>query len=331
MNRRFFILSDGNGFGSQETGGFRSDNFISFWRTMLTRGRSDLEMTVIDFTMARRDYERVEAAITYIENHFNDQPALGEVASHVGLSEYHFQRLFSRWVGISPKRFLQFLTKEYAKKLLKGAHSVLDTAYDAGLSGPGRLHDLFVACEAVTPGEYKTSGLGLKMVYGFYDSPFGECLVATTGRGLSGLFFVQGGDRRRVLDELTGIWNRARLTEDNIGLASLTERIFTPSAWQQEKPLPIMLKGTNFQIKVWEALLRIPAGTAVTYEDVATAVGSPGAVRAVGTAVGKNPISYLIPCHRVIRKNAEFGNYGSGSARKKAILGWEAARVAYRT
>jgi AraC family transcriptional regulator of adaptative response/methylated-DNA-[protein]-cysteine methyltransferase len=288
-------------------------------------------METVDFSSARRDYERVEAAITYIENHFHVQPSLGEIAGHIGLSESHFQRLFSRWVGISPKRFLQFLTKEYAKKLLKSAHSVLDTAYDTGLSGPGRLHDLFVACEAVTPGEYKTGGLGLKMVYGFYDSPFGECLVASTGRGLSGLFFVRGGDRRRVLDELMGIWKRARLTEDNSGLASLTEKIFTPSAWKRDQPLPIMLKGTNFQIKVWEALLRIPAGTAVSYEDVAAAVGSPGAVRAVGTAIGKNPISYLIPCHRVIRKNAEFGNYGGGTARKKAILGWEAARVAYRT
>jgi AraC family transcriptional regulator of adaptative response/methylated-DNA-[protein]-cysteine methyltransferase len=288
-------------------------------------------MKTVDFSSARRDYERVEAAIAYIENHFNVQPRLDEIANHVGLSEYHFQRLFSRWVGISPKRFLQFLTKEYAKKLLKNAHSVLDTAYDAGLSGPGRLHDLFVACEAVTPGEYKSSGLGLKIVFGFYDSPFGECLVASTERGLCGLFFVREGDRHSVMGELTGIWSRASLSEDNRGLASLIERIFTPAAWKTDRPLPIMLRGTNFQIKVWEALLRIPAGKAVSYQDVAKAVGSPGAVRAVGTAIGKNPISYLIPCHRVIRKNAEFGNYGSGTARKKAILGWEAARVAYRT
>ena len=294
----------------------------------IRRPRRETKMNVINFSSARRDYERVEEAIAYIEDHFNVQPTLAEIANHVGLSEYHFQRLFSRWVGISPKRFLQFLTKEYAKKLLREAHSVLDAAYDSGLSGPGRLHDLFVACEAVTPGEYKSSGLGVNIVYGWYDSPFGKCLVASTERGLCGLFFVRDNDRRRVLDELTGIWNRANLTEDNESLVNLTERIFTPSAWKPEKPLPIMLKGTNFQIKVWEALLKIPTGTAVTYQDVAAAVGSPGAVRAVGTAIGKNPISYLIPCHRVIRKNAEFGNYGSGSARKKAILGWEAAQAA---
>ena len=183
-------------------------------------------MTVINFTSARRDYERIEEAIAYIEDHFNVQPVLSEIASHVGLSEYHFQRLFSRWVGISPKRFLQFLTKEHAKRMLKDAHSVLDTAYDAGLSGPGRLHDLFVACEAVTPGEYKSSGVGLNIAYGFYDSPFGECLVASTERGLCGLFFVRDGNRQRVLEELTGIWNRASLTEDPGGLASLTSTNF---------------------------------------------------------------------------------------------------------
>lgn len=286
-------------------------------------------MKSVDFSSARRDYERVEAAIGYIEARFNAQPSLGEIAAHVGLSEYHFQRLFSRWVGISPKRFLQFLTKEYAKELLKHSRSILEAAYDAGLSGPGRLHDLFVACEAVTPGEYKSGGTGLNIVYGFYDSPFGECLVAATGRGVCGLFFVRSGDRRRVLDELKGNWSRARFTEDGMGLASLTARIFTPIAWQRDQPLPIVLKGTNFQIKVWEALLRIPAGSVATYGDVAAAVGSPKAVRAVGTAVGKNPISYLIPCHRVIRKNADFGNYGGGTARKKAILGWEAASFSF--
>jgi len=284
-------------------------------------------MTTDRFSAARRDYERIEAAIAFLEAHVSDQPGLEEIAAHVGLSEYHFQKLFSRWVGISPKRFLQFLTKEYAKQLLKNSRSVLDTAHDAGLSGPGRLHDLFVACEAVTPGEYKSGGSGLKITYGFNDSPFGECLVASTDRGICGLFFVRDGNRRGVLTELARIWNRADLTEGGKALAPLTKRIFTPSAWQHHQPLPIMLKGTNFQIKVWEALLRIPAGAAVSYEDVAAAVGAPKAVRAVGSAVGKNPVSYLIPCHRVIRKNAEYGNYGSGTARKKALLGWEAAQI----
>jgi AraC family transcriptional regulator of adaptative response/methylated-DNA-[protein]-cysteine methyltransferase len=289
------------------------------------------KMTTSNFASARRDYERIEAAIAYIEAHFSTQPQLSEIAAHAGLSEFHFQRLFSRWVGISPKRFLQYLTKEYAKELLKKSHTVLDAAYDAGLSGPGRLHDLFVACEAVTPGEYKSSGNGLNIVYGFYDSPFGECLMASTERGICGLFFVRNGNRRGVLAELTRIWHRASLTEDGKALTSLTERIFSPTAWNPDNPLPILLKGTNFQIKVWEALLRIPAGAAVTYQDVAAAVGDANAVRAVGTAVGKNPISYLIPCHRVIRKNAEFGNYGGGTARKKAILGWEAVQASERT
>jgi AraC family transcriptional regulator of adaptative response/methylated-DNA-[protein]-cysteine methyltransferase len=276
---------------------------------------------------ANEDYERIEKSIKFLETNFPSQPGLKEIAGHIGLSEYHFQRLFSRWVGISPKRFLQFLTKEYAKKLLDDAANILDVAYQAGLTGPSRLHDLFVTCEGVTPGEFKTKGQDLCISYGFHPSPFGRCLLARTERGICGLYFINNGDQRDVFTEFQQYWQKATLSEDPAVTAPLISQIFNPSLGKNKEPLHLILKGTNFQIKVWEALTRIPFGMAVTYEDVAVQVGIPKATRAVGTAVGHNPISYIIPCHRVIRKTAEFGNYGSGPARKKAILGWEAARA----
>jgi len=273
------------------------------------------------------DYERIEKAIKFIEKNFSFQPDLKEIAGHIGLSEYHFQRLFSRWVGISPKRFLQFLTKEYAKQLLEDSANLLDVTYEAGLSSPGRLHDLFVNCEAVTPGEYKSKGEGLTITYGFHPSPFGECLLATTDRGICGFFFVKSRDRKDPLAELRYFWQKAHIVEDPQASAELIDRIFNPSFADTGTPLHLLLNGTNFQIKVWEALIKIPFGAVVSYEDVAIKVGIPGATRAVGSAVGKNPISFIIPCHRVIRKTADFGNYGGGTARKKAILGWEAAHL----
>ena len=276
---------------------------------------------------ANEDYERIEKAIKFLEANFSSQPGLKEIADHIGLSEFHFQRLFSRWVGISPKRFLQFLTKEYAKTLLESRINLLDVTYEAGLTSPSRLHDLFVTCEAVTPGEYKSKGQGVSITYGFHPSPFGHCLLAITERGICGLYFVKNGDHRDVLAEFKGYWRNANLTEDPSSTAHLMPQIFTPAQSSRQNPLHLILKGTNFQIKVWEALAKIPFGAVVSYEDVAVQVGIPGATRAVGTAVGHNPISYIIPCHRVIRKNAEFGNYGSGPARKKAILGWEAAHI----
>ncbi|MBW2430894.1 MAG: bifunctional helix-turn-helix domain-containing protein/methylated-DNA--[protein]-cysteine S-methyltransferase [Deltaproteobacteria bacterium] len=276
---------------------------------------------------ANEDYERIEKSIKFLESNFPSQPGLKEVAAHIGLSEFHFQRLFSRWVGISPKRFLQFLTKEYAKKLLESDTNLLDVTYEAGLTSPSRLHDLFVTCEAVTPGEFKTKGEGVAITYGFHPSPFGKCLLAITGRGICGLYFVKNGNQRDVFAEFKQYWQKAALIEDPSATGPLIPLIFNPSLGKKREPLHLILKGTNFQIKVWEALTKIPFGMVVTYEDVAMQVGIPKATRAVGTAVGHNPISYIIPCHRVIRKNAEFGNYGSGPARKKAILGWEAARV----
>ncbi len=276
---------------------------------------------------ANEDYERIEKAIKFLEANFSSQPGLKEIADHIGLSEFHFQRLFSRWVGISPKRFLQYLTKEYAKTLLESRINLLDVTYESGLTSPSRLHDLFVTCEAVTPGEYKAKGQGVSITYGFHPSPFGPCLLAITERGICGLYFVKNGDHRDVLAEFKGYWQNANLTEDPSSTAHLIPQIFDPARSGRQNPLHLILKGTNFQIKVWEALTKIPFGAMVSYEDVAVQVGIPGATRAVGTAVGHNPISYIIPCHRVIRKNAEFGNYGSGPARKKAILGWEAAKA----
>jgi AraC family transcriptional regulator of adaptative response/methylated-DNA-[protein]-cysteine methyltransferase len=276
---------------------------------------------------ANEDYQRIEKAIKFLELNFPSQPSLKEIATQIGLSEYHFQRIFSRWVGISPKRFLQFLTKEYAKELLDNTANLLDVTYEAGLSSPGRLHDLFVSCEAVTPGEYKSKGKGITITYGYHLSPFGECMLATTERGICGFYFVQNGDRGRVFSELDHTWKNANLIQDPNASRDLVQKIFNPTSAGAPEPLHLILNGTNFQIKVWEALVKIPFGGVVSYEDVAVQVGTPKATRAVGSAVGKNPISFIIPCHRVIRKTADFGNYGGGTARKKALLGWEAARL----
>ncbi|MFO7706880.1 MAG: bifunctional helix-turn-helix domain-containing protein/methylated-DNA--[protein]-cysteine S-methyltransferase [Desulfobacterales bacterium] len=278
-----------------------------------------------DLKRACRDYERVERAIAFIEARLDRRPDLKQIADHVGLSEFHFQRLFSSWVGISPKRFLQFLTKEHVKGLLANSSSVLGAALEAGLSGPGRLHDLFVACEAVTPGEFKSKGKGLTIAYGFHDSPFGECLIGATERGICWLAFVKSTGRAPLLAELQTAWKNARRVENPSVIRPLAARIYDPSRWRRSSPIPVMVAGTNFQIKVWEALLRIPVGTVVTYEDIALYIGFPKAARAVGNAVAKNPVSFVIPCHRVVRKNAEFGNYGGGPDRKKAMLGWEAS------
>jgi len=271
------------------------------------------------------DYGRVESAIRFIEKEALRQPSLAEIANATGLSEFHFQRLFSRWVGISPKRFLQFLTKEYARRLLQESRDVLSVTYDAGLSSPGRLHELFVTCEAVTPGEVKSRGEGLSIEYGFHPSPFGRCLLAVTDRGICGLSFVQEAPEGSLVRNLRARWPGARLSRSAETTAAVARRIFTFEAQGEPGPLHLFVRGTNFQIQVWEALIRIPFGKAVTYEDIARHIGMPNAPRAVGNAVGRNPIPFLIPCHRVIRKMGEFGNYGEGPQRKKAILGWEAA------
>jgi AraC family transcriptional regulator of adaptative response/methylated-DNA-[protein]-cysteine methyltransferase len=266
------------------------------------------------------DYERVEQIILYLEDHFRDQPDLATVAAQAGLSEYHLQRLFRRWAGISPKRFLQYLTAEYARERLQHTGSVLDAAYDAGLSGAGRLHDLTVNVYAMTPGEIKQRGAGLTICYGFHDSPFGECLIGITERGVCGLRF---GERGAALETLRADWPAARFVLDQTTTQPVMTQIFGA-----EGQLSLLLKGTNFQIRVWEALLRIPPGALVTYGDIAAYLGQPSASRAVGSAVGSNPIAYLIPCHRVIRRTGVIGEYRWHPARKKAMIGWEAAQAA---
>jgi AraC family transcriptional regulator, regulatory protein of adaptative response / methylated-DNA-[protein]-cysteine methyltransferase len=284
-----------------------------------------MQNLTMNFDQANEDYRRIEGAIRYIEQNLDGQPSLKDIAASVNLSEYHFQRLFSRWVGISPKRFMQYLTKERAKALLGDSRDVLDAALSSGLSGPGRLHDLFVTWEAVTPGEFKQRGLGLEIHYGFHPTPFGECLLALTDRGVCSLAFVENGDRQAALRSLQASWPEAALKEDPGSTGQALDALFNQFTGGESSPVRLYLSGTNFQLKVWEALLRIPPGTVVSYDDLAVAVGLPGAARAVGNAVGRNPVPVIIPCHRVIRKSGEFGNYRWGSPRKKALIGWEAA------
>ena len=280
-------------------------------------------MSRTDFKQLSEDYRRVEQAIRFIETNARTQPELGEVAAALHLSEYHFQRLFTRWAGISPKRFLQFLTKENAKQLLARSANLLDATYETGLSSPGRLHDLFITCEAVTPGEYKNHGQGMQILYGFHPTPFGDCLLALTQRGICYLAFITG-DRDSALDKLRKEWANAHLQEDPARTKPVIEQIFAP---QQDTSLGLHLRGTNFQLKVWEALLRLPSGSVVAYEDLARQVGSGKAAQAVGNALAHNPVAYLIPCHRVLRKAGDFGGYRYGALRKKAILGWEMAQT----
>lgn len=274
-----------------------------------------------------QDYNRIERAILFLEENYHRQPELSEVAQSVHLSEFHFQRLFRRWAGISPKRFTQFLTLQHAKRLLEGSHSVLDATYDAGLSSSGRLHDLFVNIEAMTPGEFKAQGAGLSVRYGYHRSPFGECLLCVTERGICGLGFVDAGGRTRILGDFRSRWPQAHWQENSRLTQPYINRIFGDEKQNGQRPITLLLQGTNFQIKVWEALLKIPMGSVVPYQDLAIKVCSARAARAVGSAVGANPIAFLIPCHRVIRKAGGMGGYHWGTARKKAILAWEAART----
>lgn len=274
-----------------------------------------------------KDYERVEKAIDFIEARAGKQPSLSDIAAAAGISEFHFQRLFSRWVGISPKRFLQFLTHAHARKLIERSDSLLEAAYGSGLSGPGRLHDLFVTCEAVTPGQVRKKGKGLAISWGVHPTPFGRSLIAASHRGMVSLHFLPPRTEQAALLEIEKKWPEAQIRKRPRETARLAETVFSFSGAETPAPVHLHVRGTNFQIRVWEALLKIPLGKAVTYEDIAWHIGMPAAARAVGNAVGANPIPFLIPCHRVIRKTGVFGNYGSGPARKKAMLGWESAQV----
>jgi len=271
------------------------------------------------------DYIRIEKAIRYLESNYREQPSLDDLAHHLGLSPFHFQRLFRRWVGISPKRFLQFLTVEYAKGLLNESRSLLDVTYESGLSSPGRLHDLFVTIEAMTPGEFKNRGDGLVIYWGIHQSPFGDCLLAVTDRGICGLAFVDR-NQRAVLMDLKSRWPNADFIEKPSMTKKTADNIFKIEKADSSSPIKLLLLGTNFQLKVWEALIRIPSGHLCSYEDVAKMAGNNSAIRAAANAVAANPISYLIPCHRVIQKMGVFGKYHWGATRKKAIIAYEAAR-----
>jgi AraC family transcriptional regulator of adaptative response/methylated-DNA-[protein]-cysteine methyltransferase len=271
------------------------------------------------------DYARVERAIRWIDEHRLDQPTLDEVAGAMGLSPFHAQRVFTRWVGVSPKRFLGLLTVEHAKTLLRDAASVLDATYEVGLSGPSRLHDLFVTYEALTPGEYKATGSGLTLRWGVHPTPFGDALIAVTERGVARFAFLAEDELEAEVEAIRGHWPLSRLVPDEAGTAIWVERCFPHGP--RAEPLPLLVKGTPFQIQVWRALLRIPEGSTVTYGDLAAALGKPGAARAVGGACRVNPIAFLIPCHRVIRETGALGGYRWGLVRKQAMLAFEQARL----
>lgn len=276
---------------------------------------------------ASTDYSRIERAIRYLDRERASAPSLADVAAHVGLSESHFQRMFTRWAGISPKRFVQYRTAEVVKRLLRERRPVLEATYEAGLSGPGRLHDLVVNAEAVTPGELQRGGLGVTVRYGFHPTPFGDCLIAVTPRGICHLAFVAPVSRDDALARLVHDWPLAQLLPDQDATRAAAAKAFPPPGSSALPSLALHVKGTNFQLKVWKALLEIPVGDVTTYGAIATKLGDPNASRAVGSAVGANPVSYLIPCHRVIRASGALGGYAWGVDRKRVMLALEAGRT----
>ncbi len=272
------------------------------------------------------DYQRIARAIRYIQSRTDEQPGLKEVADAVHMSEFHLQRLFSRWAGVSPKRFLQLLTLEHAKKQLQADADVLTASHAVGLSGSGRLHDLFVNLEALTPGEYKAKGRGIRIDYGYHPSPFGECLVGQTDRGVCFLGFVESNGREAALQDMQSRWPAAFFFKNTSATAPTVTRMFNPDK-RGGKSLSLLVRGTNFQVQVWRALLQIPVGQVTSYSAIARWIGKPGASRAVGSAVGSNPISWLIPCHRVLLNDGGLGGYHWGETRKYAVLAWEAAQA----
>lgn len=273
---------------------------------------------------AGADYETVSAAIAYITRNHQAQPSLDDIADHVGLSPHHLQRLFTRWAGLSPKAFLQAVTLDHARALLRSSTSVLDTAFEVGLSGPGRLHDLFVTHEGMTPGAYKSGGAGLCVTYGFHDSPFGRALAMMVGDSLIGLAFADRGGEGAALDDMRSRWPNAAYIHDPAAGRSVVATVFDPRRWGRDRPVRITMIGTDFQLRVWQTLLTIPPGAAATYSDIAAAIARPDAARAVGAAVGRNPISFVVPCHRVLGKSGRLTGYHWGLTRKRAMLGWEA-------
>ncbi len=273
------------------------------------------------------DYDIVRRAIAFIAENWRSQPDIDAVAFAAGVSSTELHHLFRRWAGITPKAFLQALTLDHARRLLRDSASVLDASYEVGLSGPGRLHDLFVTHEAMSPGEWKSGGDGLTVTYGFHASPFGNALLMTTPRGLCGLAFADPGGEAAALEDMRRRWPHAAYVEDESATEPTALRIFNPSCWRSDQPLRIVLIGSDFEVRVWETLLRIPLGGATSYSTIAAKIGKPTASRAVGTAVGRNPISFVVPCHRVLGRSGDLCGYHWGVTRKRAMLGWEAGRV----
>lgn len=276
-------------------------------------------------TQANINYYRIAEAISYLKENFKLQPDLDEVAEKVNLSPFHFQRLFSQWAGVSPKKFLQYLSLNYAKNMLKDQQSTLfDAAFETGLSGTGRLHDLFVNVEGMTPGEFKNGGENLTINYSFAQTPFGQLLIASTAKGVCYMAFAD--EETEGLNELKKQFPAAQYQSKKDKLQEDALAIFDQN-WEEPATVKLHLKGTPFQLKVWETLLKVPMGQFTTYGTIAKALGNPNASRAVGSAVGDNPIAFLIPCHRVIQSSGNFGQYHWGQVRKTAILGWEAAQI----
>jgi AraC family transcriptional regulator, regulatory protein of adaptative response / methylated-DNA-[protein]-cysteine methyltransferase len=273
------------------------------------------------------DYEKVRSVLANLYDNWRDQPSLDELAEPVGMNAEQLQRVFTRWAGLTPKAFLQALTLDHARAMLKDSASILETSLEVGLSGPGRLHDLFVVHEGMSPGAYKSKGEGLTIYYGFHPSPFGLALVMVTDYGLCGLAFADKSEEAIALTDMQKRWYNAQYTEDSARTAPYAARIFAPDKWKDGQPLRITFIGSDFEIRVWESLLKIPVGRAVTYGDIATSIEKPKAARAVGAAVGRNPISFVVPCHRVIGKSGDITGYHWGLTRKRAILGWEAGKV----
>lgn len=281
-----------------------------------------------DITPEGGDYETVRRVIEMLTLDYRDQPSLEAIAARLNQSPTQLQKVFTRWAGLSPKAFLQAVTLDHAKRLLAEEKlPLLETALELGLSGPGRLHDLFVTHEAMSPGEWKARGGGLTIRYGFHSSPFGQALAMVTERGLAGLAFADQGEEQACFEDMASRWPNAAYIEDAAATAPYAARIFDPAKWSCEEPLRVVLIGTDFQVRVWESLLKIPLGRAVTYSDLARDIGQPTASRAVGAAVGRNPISFVVPCHRALGKSGALTGYHWGLTRKRAMLGWEAAQV----
>lgn len=283
-------------------------------------------MTAATFAIEPPSNAAVLAAVDHLVAHYQDQPSLEDLAQVAGMSPFHFQRVFKNRVGISPKRFSQYLTVEHAKTLLSQRQSVLDTALEVGLSGPSRLHDLFVACEAMTPGEYKEEGRDLTIRWGIHEGPVGRALIGLTDRGVCWFGFVGDGEEEATVAALKEDWRLARLVHDPEATAPVARLAFLPQPERSHQRIRLLLRGTNFQIKVWQALLSIPQGAVVSYEDIAAAIGRPSASRAVGRALGQNPVALFVPCHRVIRKSGLVHGYRWGPTRKQALLAWEAGQ-----